>query len=230
MGKGLVITHAALHRFNVKEYYRMAEIGVLQEDASVELLEGKILDRSDAALHRFSVKDYYRMAEAGVLPPGARVELLDGKIIDMSPIGPLHGGVVKRLNRLFNRYSEDRWLVAVQDPVRLEDHSEPQPDLMLLKPAADDYDSRHPKPEDVFLLVEVSDSTLETDREVKLPVYGNAGTAEVWIVNLDNSTLEVYREPHFAGYASIQILHEGESAAPARFPEVLIEVAKLLRH
>jgi hypothetical protein len=108
-----------------------------------------------------------RMAETGVIPPDARVELLDGRIIDMSPIGPLHGGVVNRLNPLFNRYSRDRWLLAVQDPVHLEDHSEPQPDLMLLKPAVDDYDSRHPKPEDVFLLIEVSDSTLETDREVK---------------------------------------------------------------
>jgi Uma2 family endonuclease len=196
----------------------------------VELLNGKILDRSDAALHRFSVKDYYRMAETGVLRPDARVELLDGRIIDMSPIGPLHGGVVNRLNRLFHRYSKDRWLLTVQNPVHLEDHSEPQPDLMLLRPAADDYDTRHPAPEDVFLLIEVSDSTLETDRELKLPVYARAGIAEVWIVNLVNGTLEVYREPHSAGYANSRILHEGDSAAPARFPDAVIEVAKLLRH
>ena len=220
---------AALHRFNVKDYYRMAEIGVLQEDASVELLDGMVLDRSDGTLHRFSVKDYYRMAKTGVLPPGARVELLDGKIIDMSPIGPLHGGVVNRLNRIFNRHATDRWLLTVQNPVHLQDHSEPQPDLMLLKPAADDYDSRHPKPENVFLLIEVSDSTLEADREVKLPVYGRAGVAEVWIVNLVEGTLEVYREPHFTCYASARILHEGESIAPACFPDVVIKVAELLR-
>jgi Uma2 family endonuclease len=229
MGKGLTITNEALHRFNVEEYYRMAEIGVLQEDASVELLNGKIIDRSDAALHRFSVRDYYRMAEMGVLRPDSRVELLDGKIIDMSPIGPLHGGVVKRLNRFFHRYSKDRWLIAVQDPLHLEDHSEPQPDLMLLRPVADDYESGHPEPKDVFLLIEVSDSTVETDREVKLPGYGRAGVAEVWIVNLVDGTLEVYREPNYTGYASIQILHEGESAAPALFPDAVIEVAKLLR-
>jgi Uma2 family endonuclease len=228
MGKGLAIANPALHRFNVKEYYRMAEIGVLQEDASVELLEGKVLDRSDAALHRFSVNDYYRMAEAGVLPPGSRVELVDGKIIDMSPIGPLHGGVVKRLNRLFNRHSRDRWLMAVQDPVHLENHSEPQPDLMLLKPSPGDYDSHHPVPEDVFLLVEVSDSTLETDRAMKVPVYAQTGIAEVWIVNLDNSTLEVYRDPQSSGYADAQILREGDKAAPAHFPDAVIEVADLL--
>jgi Uma2 family endonuclease len=185
---------------------------------------------AEAALHRFNVKDYYRMAEAGVLRPDARVELLDGRIIDMSPIGPLHGGVVNRLNRFFHRYANDRWLQAVQNPLHLEDHSEPQPDLMLLRPAADDYDSRHPTPDEVFLLIEVSDSTLEADRETKLPSYGRAGIAEVWIVNLAEGTLEVYREPHSAGYTSTQILHDGDSVAPARFPDAIIEVAKLLRH
>jgi Uma2 family endonuclease len=184
---------------------------------------------SNTTLHRFTVKEYYRMAETGLLRPDARVELLDGRIIDMSPIGPLHGGVVKRLDRFFQRCSKDRWLMAVQDPVHLDDHSEPQPDLMLLRPAADEYTSRHPGPEDVLLLIEVSDSTLETDREEKLPAYGRAGIAEVWIVNLADGTLEVYREPHYAGYANTQILHEGESAAPALFPDAVIEVSKLLR-
>ena|SRR5271157_4724259 len=179
--------------------------------------------------HRFSVKEYYRMGETGVLRPGARVELLDGKIIDMSPIGPSHGGVVKRLNRLFTLLSKGRWLLAVQDPIRLDDYSEPQPDLMLLKPAADDYTSRHPGPEDVFLLIEVSDSTLESDREVKLPAYGRAGIAEVWIVNLVNDTLEVYREPHFTGYGSSKILNTGDQASPARFPDATIDVAELLK-
>jgi Uma2 family endonuclease len=100
---------------------------------------------------------------------------------------------------------------------------------MLLKPAPDDYDSRHPRPEDVFLLIEVSDSTVETDRDMKLPAYGRVGISEVWIVNLVNGTLEVYREPHFTGYANAQVLHEGQSAAPALFPDAVIEVAKLLR-
>ena len=230
MGKGLDYSNPALHRFNVREYYGMLKIGVLQEDASVELLDGNVFDRSDGTLHKFSVKDYYRMAETRVLPPGARVELLDGKIIDMSPTGPLHGGVVNRLDRFFQQYAQNRWLVTVQNPIHLQDNSEPQPDLMLLKPAADDYDSRHARPEDVFLLIEVSDSMLENDREVKLPIYGRAGIEEFWIVNLVEGTLEVYREPQFDGYGSTQILHEGESAAPAQFPDAVIEVSKLLRH
>src|SRR5438045_6511509 len=109
------------------------------------------------AQHRFSVVDYYRMSETGVLKPGTRVELLDGRIIDMSPIGPFHGGAVNRLIRLFSKLSNGRRLVSAQNPVHLDEYSEPQPDLLLLKPAPDDYTSRHPAPHDVFLLIEVAD-------------------------------------------------------------------------
>lgn len=181
------------------------------------------------AQHRFSVNDYHRMAETGVLRPDARVELLDGKIIDMSPIGPFHGGLVKRLSRLFNLKAKGRWLVSTQDPVRLDDHSEPEPDVMLLRPAADDYTSRHPRPEDVFLIIEVSDTTLEYDRAEKLPAYGRAGVAEVWIVNLTEATVEVYREPHFTGYGSKTILRAGDQAAPQAFPDVMVDVMELLK-
>src|ERR1017187_5808317 len=170
--------------------------------------------------HRFSVKEYYRMAETGVLRPDARVELLDGQIIDMSPIGPFHGSVTKHLIQLFTGAAKDRWITAVQDPVRLDEHSEPQPDLMLLKPVPDFYRKRHPHPEDVYLLVEISDTTLETDQEEKLPAYGRAGIAEVWIVNLTDRTIEVYREPHFAGYGSKTILRSGDKACPVAFPDI----------
>src|SRR5213592_589156 len=98
--------------------------------------------------HRFTVEEYHRMAETGLIKPDARVELLDGQIIDMMPIGPFHGGVNKRLVRLFTQHCNGRWTVAVQDPSHLSDHSEPQPDLMLLKPAPDDYIARHPVPEE----------------------------------------------------------------------------------
>jgi Uma2 family endonuclease len=181
------------------------------------------------AKHLFSVQDYYRMAETGVLRPDARVELLDGEIIDMSPIGPFHGGVVSRLARLFTLHSKDRWLVWSQNPLRLGDRSEPEPDVMLLKPSTDDYTNRHPQPEDVFLLVEVSDSSLAMDVEKKLPLYGQAGVAEVWIVNLEEGVLEVYREANFNGYGSKVILRSGDQARPAAFPDVAVDVAELLR-
>ena len=181
------------------------------------------------AKHRFSVKEYYRMAETGVLRPDARVELLNGQIIDMSPIGPFHGSITKYLNQLFTAASKGRWITQVQDPVHLDEHSEPEPDLALLKPVADFYRRRHPQPEDVFLLVEISDSTLETDQEEKLPAYGRAGIAEVWIVNLNELTVEIYREPHFTGYGSKNILRAGDQAKPQAFPDVAVDVAELLK-
>jgi Uma2 family endonuclease len=179
--------------------------------------------------HRFSVKEYYRMAETGVLRPDARVELLNGEIIDMSPIGPFHGGVVSRLTRLFNKLSKNRWLVWPQNPLRLDDHSEPEPDVMLLKPAADDYVSQHPQPDDVFLLIEVADSTLDYDQTEKLPAYGRAGIAEVWIVNLNDLAVEVYREPHFTGYGRKTVARAGDILAPLAFPDAAVDVAELLK-
>jgi Uma2 family endonuclease len=181
------------------------------------------------AKHRFSVEEYYRMAEIGVLKPDARVELLNGEIIDMSPIGPFHGGITKYLNQKFTDASQGRWIVQVQDPVRLDDQSEPQPDLALLKRSPDFYRKRHPQPADVFLLIEVSDSTLPFDRDERLPAYGRAGIPEVWIVNLTNLTIEINREPHFTGYGSKTILCAGDKASPATFPDVVVDVAELLR-
>ena len=169
------------------------------------------------------------MAETGVLRPDARVELLDGEIIDMSPIGPFHGGVVARLARLFTLHSNDRWLVWPQNPLRLSDSSEPEPDVMLLKPSPDDYTNRHPQPEDVFLLVEVSDSSLVIDVEKKLPLYGRAGVVEVWIINLEEAAVEIHREPHFNGYGSKTVLRAGDQARPLAFPDTVVNVAELLK-
>ena len=181
------------------------------------------------ATHRFTVAEYYRMAETGVLRPDARVELLNGEIIDMSPIGPFHGGVVKYLIDFFTQKATGRWLVAAQDPLRLDDHSEPEPDLMLLERDRDFYRLRHPQPEDVFLLIEVSDTTLDLDREQKLPAYGRAGIREVWIVNLAEQSIEVYREPQFDGYCSKTILRAGEMAVPQAFEDAAVDVGALLK-
>lgn len=169
------------------------------------------------------------MAETGVLPPDARVELLNGEIIDMSPIGPFHGGVTDYLNEFFTALSKGRWRTRVQNSLRLDDHSEPQPDLVLARPASDFYRKRHPQPEDVFLLIEISDSTLEADQTEKLPAYGRAGIAEVWIVNLNDLTVEVYREPHFDGYGSKTVLRAGSQAVPLAFPDATVDVGELLK-
>jgi len=179
--------------------------------------------------HRFNVEEYYRMAEVGVLKPGARVELLDGEIIDRSPIGPFHAGVVGRLVRFFGAASNGRWHVWPQNPLRLDEHSEPQPDVTLLRLSPDDYTTRQPGPDDAHLVIEVSDTSLAVDREVKLPAYGRAGIGEVWVVNLTDQTVEVYRGPNFTGYSSKTILRAGEKASSQAFPDVAIGVTELLR-
>jgi hypothetical protein len=181
------------------------------------------------ALHRFTVEDYHRLVQAGILSQDARVELIEGQIIDMPPIGPFHGSVTKYLIQIFTDANHGKWMMQVQDPVRLDDQSEPQPDLVLLKKSQDFYRQRHPQPEDVFLLIEISDTTLITDREEKLPAYGRAGIPEVWIINLPDLAVEVYREPHFTGYGSKIILRSGDQASPAAFPDVTVDVAELLR-
>ena len=169
------------------------------------------------------------MAQTGVLKAGARMELLNGEIIDMSPIGPFHGSVTKYLNLLFAAAARGRWITQVQDPVRLDDHSEPETDLALLKPSPDFYRKHHPQTADVFLIVEVSDTTLYLDQEEKIPAYGRSGIPEVWIVNLADLTVEVYREPHFAGYGSKTILRAGDQAKPQAFPDVAVDVSELLK-
>ena len=169
------------------------------------------------------------MAETGVLRPDRRTELLNGRIIDMSPIGPFHSRVVNRLTRLFTLKARDRWIVSAQNPIHLDDHSEPQPDLAWLKPTADMYANGHARPEDVYLLIEISDCSLDYDREEKLPVYGRAGIAEVWMVNLNDQAIEIYHDPHFTGYGAKTSLHPGAQAAPQAFPDAVVAVAELLK-
>ncbi len=168
------------------------------------------------------------MAEVGLIPRGARVELLDGQIVDMMPIGPFHSGVVNRLNALFSKLNDERWIVVAQNPVRLSRNNEPQPDLMLVKRRADSYTRSHPGPDDVFLLIEAADSSLDFDHAEKLPIYGKAGISEVWIVNLQDRQIELYRDPHFTGYGTTIILREDAKAAPAAFPDAQISVGELL--
>jgi Uma2 family endonuclease len=178
-------------------------------------------------LHRFNVKEYYRMAETGVLRPDARVELLDGKVLNMSPIGPFHGDVTDYLNEIFVAASKGRWRTRIQNSLRLDEHSEPQPDLVLAKPL--NYRSRHPRPDEVYLLIEVSETSLGIDQDEKLPAYGRAGIPEVWIVNLVDLVLEIYREPNFTGYGTKTVLRAGDHAKSLAFPDVVVDVAELLR-
>lgn len=155
--------------------------------------------------HAYSVDDYYRMAEAGILRPGDRVELIEGEIIDMVPIGSRHAAAVTRIGNTLMFSVGSEAIVAIQNPIRLSQYSEPQPDIALLRPRADFYAAVHPGPGDVLLLVEVADSTLRFDRDIKLPLYARHGIPEVWLVDIENAQFTIHRDPHAHGYAQTQM-------------------------
>ncbi len=176
---------------------------------------------------RFTIEDYHRMGQAGILSEDDRVELIDGEIVVMTPIGSPHAGKVNRLNRIFGARLGDRAVVTVQNPVVLPPDSEPQPDLVILRPREDFYERSHPRPEDVLLLIEVSDTSLEYDRTVKLPLYARAGIPEVWIVDLSGACVEMYRDPGAESYRRVQRFTRGQSLAPRAFPDLLISVDEI---
>ena len=176
----------------------------------------------------FTVDEYYRMADAGILTPEDRVELIDGEIIKMSPIGVRHLGCVNRANRLFTAAFGNRVVVSVQNPLLLSNYTEPEPDVVLLKPRGDEYASKKPAAEDAFLVLEVADTTLSYDNKVKLPRYAKAGVPEVWIENLQDDLLLVYRDPVGNAYTTSLVLRRGESVSPVALSGVTFTVEELL--
>ena len=180
-------------------------------------------------LHRFNVNEYYRMADVGVLKWGEHDELLNGVVMDPFYITPLHASVTHQIAEPFFHLPEKSCIVSIRNPVRLDEYNELQPDIMLLKRIPNYYSKRHPGPEDMLLLIEVADASLAYDREEKLPAYGRAGVAEAWIVNLNELTVEIYREPNFTGYGSKTVLRSGGHAKSLAFPDVSVDVAELLK-
>ena len=178
--------------------------------------------------YRFTVDQYHRMAEAGIFHPECRVELVDGEIFEMSPIDPWHAGVVNWLTHRFVTSRGERAVVHVQNPVGLDPRSEPQPDLMLLRPREDFYRTQHPGPEHAFLLVEVASTSLRHDRGRKLPLYARTGVPEVWIVNRQADAVEVFRGPSTTGYQEHETRRRGAAIAPAACPDVRLRVADIL--
>jgi Uma2 family endonuclease len=176
----------------------------------------------------FTVQEYHLMGEAGILGEDDRVELIEGEIVQMAAIGTRHASCVKRLNRRFSRIPEASAILGVQDPIQLTEKTEPQTDLVLLQPRADYYETAHPVPSEVLLLVEVSDSTVDFDREVKVPNYARSGIQEVWLWDLEVNCLEVYREPTANGYTSMQKFERGDMVAPLAFPEFEVSVDFIL--
>lgn len=175
---------------------------------------------------KIDVEEYHRMAEAGFLTEDDRVELIEGEIIRMSPIGIGHTAAVIALSQLLFAAVVGRAYVSVQNPVRLDDGNEPQPDFALLRPKPNRYRDGLPGRNDILLLVEVADSSLRYDREVKLPLYARYGIPEVWIVDLSAGVAEVHRQPTPAGYAECRRAGRGETLEP--LPGAVLRVDDIL--
>lgn len=180
------------------------------------------------AHYRFSVADYHLMLETGVLNEDSQVELLNGEIINMSPIGKRHSAKVKKLRALLGKQLAEAVVIGVQDPIQLDDYSEPQPDLSVLKPRADYYEAAHPLPSDVFLIIEVADSSAAVDREVKLPAYAQAGVAKVWLVDLTKDRIEVRSNPYNGVYQEARIVQRGQEVISKTLPQLKLQADDIL--
>lgn len=180
------------------------------------------------ARHKYSVDDYSRLGELGILPPGVRTELIYGEIFDMSPPGSRHASVVDQLTQSLVRGVGDRALVRVQNPLRLDQYSEPQPDLTLVRPRPDFYRNAHPSAADVLLAIEVGDSSAAYDRQVKAELYASAGVRELWLIDLTAQGAQICRDPMSRQYRTILPLAADDVLECAAFPDLRIELRTLL--
>lgn len=176
---------------------------------------------------KLTVEQYHRMGETGILHEDDRVELIDGELIRMAPIGSLHAGLLTRLTRLLVERVAGRVIVSPQNPVILSRVTEGQPELTLLRWRSDDYMGAVPVATDTLLVIEVADSSLRYDRDVKLRFYAESGVPEAWIVDARRRLLFVHRESAGNAYRSTQTLAEGDAAACATLPELRIELDEL---
>jgi Uma2 family endonuclease len=176
----------------------------------------------------FTVDDYHRMVDAGILDEDDRVELIEGEIIQMSPIGDRHAGCVNRMTDLFTYLFRGKAVVTVQNPVRLNQYNEPQPDITLAKWRADFYSSGPPEPADILLAVEVADTTIQKDLRIKLPIYARLGIVEFWVEDLKHDRLLVFQNPEGDTYKTSLTFSKGETVSPLAFPDIAITVGQLL--
>ena len=178
--------------------------------------------------HRFTATEYNRLGEVGIIGEDDRVELIDGEILDMCAIGYRHAAQVTELTTLLADQRVAGMRVSVQNPLNLGERYQPQPDLMLLRERTDRYKAALPTAADVLLLIEVADSSLDYDQHIKLPMYAQAGVAEVWIVNLDADQVEIYTQPQGTAYTDTRVARRGETVQIGALPAVTLPVTDIL--
>jgi Uma2 family endonuclease len=177
-----------------------------------------------ALKRRFTADEFLRMAETGILCEDDRLELIDGEVVEMSPIGQPHTAAVSSATRALVRAAGDAAIVQPQGAVRLDLYYEPEPDLVLLKPRSDFYISRRPGPADVLLVIEVADSSIDYDRDVKAPLYAKAGIPEYWLIDLNTGVIDRYLSSDRDAYQSVEQLRRGQTLAPQLLPACVIPV------
>ena len=178
--------------------------------------------------HLFTVREFHQMAEGGIFAEDDRVELLAGEIFEMTPIGSRHAGCVNALTNTLAAQLGSAVIVSVQNPVVLDDFSEPQPDLLILRPRADFYRDGHPTPDDVRIVIEVADSSEDFDRRAKLPRYAQAGIPEAWLIVLSEDAVDVFNDPSPDGYRAHRRFERGEQVTSPQFPALTVAVSELV--
>lgn len=180
---------------------------------------------AEVAKKLITVDEYMRMGEAGILSPNDHVELIDGEIFEMSPVGSKHASVVKKLAKLLNDQWSDKVIISIQDPIVLDKQNQPEPDLAVLNFKEDFYENGHPSAADVLLAIEVADTTIKYDKEIKLPLYARHLIPEVWVINLQENCIEVYESPLDAKYQIETVKMPGEMIS---IPGNTIDVSRIL--
>ena len=182
----------------------------------------------EIARHTFTVSEYARMGASGVFAPNDRVELIEGEIVEMSPVGSRHAACVDLLATNLHGQLQGRAIVRTQSPIQLDEFSEPQPDIALLKFREDFYRDAHPSPSEVLLVIEVSDTTIRYDREVKIPLYARAGIPEALIFNLSDEQLEYYAQPEAGMYRVRRTLKRGDRFESSSSAGVVLDLDEIL--
>jgi Uma2 family endonuclease len=175
----------------------------------------------------WTVEEYHRMTEAGILNPNERVELLDGQILQMSAKNPPHAATNLCAADCLRNLLVGRALIRIQDPIILNSRSEPEPDIAVVQIDPRQYQDRHPSPAHIFLLIEIADTTLETDRKRKAPVYAVANIPEYWILDVNTRQVYVFRQPGEENYQQPTILDERETISMLAFPEIEVPIDQL---
>ena len=183
---------------------------------------------SPLQLRLWTVKEYHRMAEAGIFDSSERVELLEGKIIWMVAKGTSHRSAVGRTYKLLEHRIGHKACIAIQDPVKLNERSEPEPDIAVVKIDPLDYADHHPTPTEIYLVIEVADSSLKLDTEIKAKAYSQAGIKDYWVLDVVKRELIVLRNPTTEGYQNQEIITEHQKISPLDFPDLEIVVTEML--